>query len=166
MTIGTSSITAWLKPVADLLNLISSTGADFRKSHDGKKLRNQCSIEHQFCNPLPLHNLWHQRFSIWGQSAEKCTSRDKGLFDKPPHPSWFIRNGTSGAKMRDGSRKKLALKRLPGRWVVSEEAIREFIEGLTAARPGEPAPANPAASASRERQLSRVDAELESIGIS
>lgn len=55
----------------------------------------------------------------------------------PPHVATLRRWGTVGVLLRDGSRLKLKLTRLPGRWVVSEAAIREFIDTLTADRTGE-----------------------------
>lgn len=88
------------------------------------------------------------------------------FFDNPPHPTALIRWGTNGVKLRDGQRLKLALKRQPGKWLVSEQAIREFIDALTADRTGAPA-AIPAPSPSKARQqaLTRVDSELVAIGI-
>ena len=38
---------------------------------------------------------------------------------------------TDGVRDRDGDRIKLRAKRLPGRWVVTDEAVAEFIESLT-----------------------------------
>jgi hypothetical protein len=53
----------------------------------------------------------------------------------------------------------------PGRWYVPAGAYEDFLRRVAAARMGTPAPDSPAASAARERELARVDAELESIGI-
>lgn len=89
------------------------------------------------------------------------------LFYPPPHPhpASLIRQATHGIKLRDGSRLKLRLTRLPGRWVVSEQAIREFVAALTADRTGEPTTIAAAPSPARARRLDRVDAELDRIGI-
>jgi hypothetical protein len=65
-----------------------------------------------------------------------------------------------GIALRDGSRLRLAATRTPGGWLVADEDLDHFLAALTADRTGEPAPAPPAASTARKRELARVAAEL------
>jgi hypothetical protein len=88
------------------------------------------------------------------------------FFNPPVHPTALIRWGTRGVNLRSGQRHKLALRRQPGKWLVSEEAIREFLDALTADRCGDDAPSPDShPSKRRQQELDRVDAKLAEIGI-
>jgi hypothetical protein len=50
---------------------------------------------------------------------------------RPVRVATLTRWITDGVHGRDGDRIKLRAKRLPGRWVVTDEAVAEFIEALT-----------------------------------
>lgn len=87
------------------------------------------------------------------------------FLDGDGHPSKLIRWGTVGVKRRRGPRLKLELVRHPNKWLVSEEAIRAFVEALTADRTGEPAPALPPSDSTLSRSHQRAEAELTALGI-
>ena len=50
---------------------------------------------------------------------------------RPVQVATLTRWITDGVRGRDGGPIKLRAKRLPGRWVVTDEAVAEFIEALT-----------------------------------
>jgi hypothetical protein len=50
---------------------------------------------------------------------------------RPVRVSTLTRWITDGVRGRDGVPIRLKAKRLPGRWVVADEAVAEFIEALT-----------------------------------
>jgi hypothetical protein len=56
----------------------------------------------------------------------------------PIHPSSLTRQILRGAKLRDGSRLRLRAIKTPGGWVLTREAIDEFLAALTADRCAEP----------------------------
>jgi hypothetical protein len=75
----------------------------------------------------------------------------------PVHSATLTRWILAGVKDRDGNRIKLQAKRLPGRWVVTDDTISEFIEALTNDRacdsgPGQIAPQTSAARRNTERK--------------
>jgi hypothetical protein len=68
----------------------------------------------------------------------------------------------------DGSLVKLDARRFPGGWKVTDEAIDAFLDALTRAAIGDDlvsAPASRTSARRRERELARVDAELDRAGI-
>jgi hypothetical protein len=85
--------------------------------------------------------------------------------DGGTHPATVVRWITRGVKLRSGATVHLAAVRTPGGWLVSDDALDHFLATLTADRTGAPAPAPPPCAASRARELARVKAELDAIGI-
>jgi hypothetical protein len=75
-----------------------------------------------------------------------------------------------GLRAPDGRRVRLHAVRLGGRWVVTEDAIKEFLEQLTLTRPEAeeavaPAPGPPSARAARPgRRAARAEAQEEPAG--
>jgi hypothetical protein len=55
---------------------------------------------------------------------------------RPIHVATLTRWIVGGVRGRDGNRIKLEAKRLPGRWIVSENALSEFVEAVTHDRSG------------------------------
>src|SRR5438270_2229 len=69
---------------------------------------------------------------------------------RPLHPNTVVRFANPGAQARDGSRIRLQLTRLPGRWVVTREAVESFLAAVTRDRLGEPeTPPSPNAATRR-----------------
>jgi hypothetical protein len=88
--------------------------------------------------------------------------------DTPVHPSTLTRWITKGVRKADGTLTKLRACRSPGGWKVTEEALDEFLDELTRAALGETTPTNAPAvrtSARRQRELKRVDRQLDKAGI-
>lgn len=84
--------------------------------------------------------------------------------DRPVHVATITRWITSGVLLSDGSRLKLDAKRLPGRWVVTDDAVTKFIDRLTTDRTGQPTPPPVSTSVARRRASERADRELDKIG--
>lgn len=83
---------------------------------------------------------------------------------KRTHPATLTRWILKGVSLSDGSTLKLAARRYPGGWSVTEDALRDFTDALTADRTGGPAQA-PRTPAGRRRDLARVDRELAGLGL-
>lgn len=83
--------------------------------------------------------------------------------DRPVAPSTVARWITTGVRLRDGTRIRLAARRFPGGWVVTRVDLDQFVDRLTNDRTGEIL--SPTPSPARDRRLARVDAELDQIGI-
>jgi hypothetical protein len=67
-----------------------------------------------------------------------------------------------------GSRIRLEATRLPSGWKTTEEAIEAFLTALTGAALGgtdSPEPTESQPTKTRRRELARVDAELDRIGV-
>jgi hypothetical protein len=89
-----------------------------------------------------------------------------GRDDRPVAPSTIVRWGLRGVPLRDGSRLRLPMRRLPGGWRIAQADLDEFIANLTADRLGQPAPATPPrAPSARDRENERVGRELDALGI-
>jgi hypothetical protein len=87
--------------------------------------------------------------------------------NKAVHSSTMMRWITKGVRSRDGRLVKLAARRYPGGWKVSDEDIDIFIDELTRAALGETGPAgapNVQTSARRQQELAAVDRELDQAG--
>jgi hypothetical protein len=84
--------------------------------------------------------------------------------DGTTHPAIVTRWIMRGIVLHDGSRLRLAATRTPGGWLVADEDLDHFLARLTADRMGEPAPAEPSATATRKRELARVAVELDAAG--
>src|SRR4051794_1225576 len=63
----------------------------------------------------------------------------RDLYPVPNHPATVTRHILRGVKLRDGTTAKLAAVRTPGGWLVTAQAVDEFIAVITADRTGEPA---------------------------
>jgi hypothetical protein len=86
----------------------------------------------------------------------------------PTHISTPLRHITKGIELPSGEVVRLEGARLGGRWITTVEAVQRFVERLTAATLGEYMPAEPSTvrpSARRQRELDRVDRELDKAGI-
>jgi hypothetical protein len=88
---------------------------------------------------------------------------------KPTHISTPLRHITKGTKLPSGEIVRLEGARLGGRWITTVEAVQRFVEKLTQAALGEeqnePPTVRPSHSARRQRELERVDGELDEAGI-
>jgi hypothetical protein len=51
---------------------------------------------------------------------------------RPTHVATITRWATVGVPLRDGTRLRLCAVRAPGRWLVTPDAVAEFIDRLTA----------------------------------
>jgi hypothetical protein len=85
--------------------------------------------------------------------------------NRPVHTATLTRWILSGVRARDGGRIKLEAKRLPGRWVVTDEAIDQFIERLTNDRAGAAAEVPVRTPAARSKAAVAASRELDRIGI-
>lgn len=85
--------------------------------------------------------------------------------NKPVHPATITRWILEGVRLQDGSRLKLAAKRLPGGWVVSDEAVAEFIDRLTRDRAGEPATSSPPPAPRRNLAHEIAEQQCAAIGL-
>jgi hypothetical protein len=85
--------------------------------------------------------------------------------EKPTHPSTLARWISKGIRLPDGTVLKLEGRRYPGAWMVSDEAVDEFVNALTRARTGEPAEVAPVAPAACRKAVERAERELERLGI-
>jgi hypothetical protein len=88
--------------------------------------------------------------------------------NRPVHTSTLTRWITKGVRKADGVVIKLRARRFPGGWKVADQAIDEFLDELTRAALAQTEPAAapaPAISPRRQRELDRVDAELDAAGI-
>ncbi len=97
---------------------------------------------------------------------------------KPVHVNTVTRWILVGARLRDGCRLRLTAVRLPGRWVVTPEALEEFLAALTADRSAEPGaggvsgvptlgprPSSVRPAGSGRKAAERIESELDRIGI-
>jgi hypothetical protein len=86
---------------------------------------------------------------------------------RPTHVSTVLRHITRGTRLPSGEIIYLEGARLGGRWVTTREAVQRYIERLTEAALGQAqcAPAHVRTSASRQRELTRVDRSLDAAGI-
>jgi hypothetical protein len=82
------------------------------------------------------------------------------LYPTPVHPSTITRHILKGYRSPDGTLRKLAALRTPGGWVVTREAIVEFLAGITGDRTG--CRVTPAA---RSRAAERAEAECVRLGL-
>jgi hypothetical protein len=69
------------------------------------------------------------------EAARRITSTQNG---KSTHPATVTRWIKRGVRLSDGSVLKLAARRYPGGWTVSDDAVNQFIDRLTADRCGSP----------------------------
>jgi hypothetical protein len=53
------------------------------------------------------------------------------LYPTPLHSATVTRHILQGVRLRDGSTARLKALRTPGGWVVTREAVNEFIEAIT-----------------------------------
>ncbi len=70
----------------------------------------------------------------------KIAEAARDLCPVPIHPASLTRHILQGVRLRDGSTRKLLAIRTPGGWLVTREAVNEFLEAITADRQGGPAP--------------------------
>jgi hypothetical protein len=69
------------------------------------------------------------------EAARRITSTHTG---KSTHPGTLTRWIKRGVRLSDGSVLKLAARRYPGGWTITDEAVDEFISRLTVDRTGTP----------------------------
>jgi hypothetical protein len=81
--------------------------------------------------------------------------------NRPVHPTTLRRWIEDGVKGRDGQRIRLKGTRLPSGWVVSDEAVAEFLDALTRDRAGDSTP--PAASQPQPEAAERAGQTLDQI---
>jgi hypothetical protein len=87
------------------------------------------------------------------------------LYPVPTHPASVTRHIIRGVRLRDGSRRRLDATRTPGGWVVTAEAVRAFLDALTADRRGH-SPAVPQATQTAALKAhERAEAALDAFGI-
>jgi Protein of unknown function (DUF1580) len=87
---------------------------------------------------------------------------------KPTHLATVWRHVTRGVRLANGDTIRLEAYRLGGRWTTSAEAIERFMSRLTAGALGDEPDSEAVAvptTRQRQRQLERVDRELEKAGI-
>ena len=88
------------------------------------------AVNHE--NPRPEQR---RRYRL-GEAARRFDPSREG---RPVGPGALKRWIEVGVKARNGGRIRLAAERLPSGWVVTDEAIRQFIDALTLDRLSEPA---------------------------
>lgn len=76
------------------------------------------------------------RLDTPSRTAYRSLSEAAGQFPpfrtgRPVQVATLTRWITDGVRARNGGLIKLKAKRLPGRWVVTDEAVAEFVEALT-----------------------------------
>ena len=86
--------------------------------------------------------------------------------DRPVNVSTLARLAAKGIRLSDGSRVRLEAIRTPSAWLSCEEWLHSFLDAITADRVGDNAPPAdaPRTTASRRRELKRVDRELYEAG--
>ena len=92
----------------------------------------------------------------------------RSLYPVPNHPATVTRHILRGVKLRDGSTVKLAALRTPGGWLVTAEAVDEFISAITRDRCGDPTAPTPdehRPPAFRRRAVEAAERELERAGV-
>jgi hypothetical protein len=115
-----------------------------------------------------MNDLLNERRIGLHEAAKLAPSYREG---KPTHVSTILRWITKGVRLSNGELVRLEGVRLGGRWITSFEAFARFSERLTAGAIGDaPEPRQrliPTAQQrrQRQRQLERVDRELEKAGI-
>jgi hypothetical protein len=90
-----------------------------------------------------------------------------GTEGRPTHVSTVLRAITRGIKAQDGKRVHLEAIRTCGRWTTSVEAVERFTARLTGAVLGQANDVGNVGPTSRhrERELVRVDAQLDAAGL-
>jgi hypothetical protein len=84
---------------------------------------------------------------------------------KGTHPSTIVRWIVRGIRLANGETLRLAARRYPGGWGVTDAAVDEFVDTLTADRTGATLEPLPAAPASRRRAIDCAERELTALGI-
>lgn len=103
---------------------------------------------------------------IYRGLAEACRRHfGRGRMGRPTHPATMTRWILKGVTLKSGETLRLAAKRLPGRWVVSDEAIEEFLDQLTRDHLDQPEPVAPRTTTKRRRAAERAERELAKAGI-
>lgn len=90
-----------------------------------------------------------------------------GRGGRPLHPSTIFRWICEGVRTPDGVRLKLEACRIGFSWKTSEQALRRFVDALTAAHSGDAEPPRPMprSPSARRRASERAARELERVGI-
>jgi hypothetical protein len=103
---------------------------------------------------------------VYRSLAEQAKRLGPGRNGRPCHAATLTRWITQGCRTRGGGTIKLAARRMPGRWLVTDEALTAFFDAITRDRIGEPAvPAPSSAPAAREKAIDRAEALLEKAGV-
>jgi hypothetical protein len=87
-----------------------------------------------------------------------------GTPDSPVHFSTAYRAMKSGLRTPSGDRACLEHLRIGGRLISSLEAVERFVAAINGLEPQDAA-AGPARSKARQRELDRIEAELNAAGI-
>jgi len=74
------------------------------------------------------HVVERPRLRSLSEAADQFPPSRNG---RPVHVATLTRWITDGVRGREGEHIRLKAKRLPGRWVVTDEAVAEFIDALT-----------------------------------
>ena len=102
--------------------------------------------------------------SVYLSLAEIAKRIPSSKDGRPVHTSTVSRWITKGARANSGSFVKLGAKRFPGGWKVTDEALEEFLERLTAQSLGQNDAASTVhTSASRREDLKQAAGEWESL---
>jgi hypothetical protein len=110
---------------------------------------------------VPVHILDEKRIEI--SRAAKLLGTD----ERPASMAKMSRAIRPGVLAENGERIRLEAVRTGGCWITSVEAVQRFVDRLTRAALGdvETADVPSAVSKTRERELARVDRELDEAGI-
>jgi hypothetical protein len=98
--------------------------------------------------------------------SEVAKSLPPSRAGRPVHVSTISRWRCPGVRGRDGERITLRCLRLPSGWVTTGQWIQEFLDAVTAARSGGPAPPPVPlrTSARRQQEINRAKRELAAAG--
>lgn len=103
---------------------------------------------------------------IYRSLSEACRRHfGEGRNGRPTHPATMTRWILKGVTLKNGTTLRLAAKRLPGRWIVSDEAIEEFLDVLTRDQLDEVETIAPRTTSSRRRAAEKAERELSRAGI-
>jgi hypothetical protein len=100
---------------------------------------------------------------VYRPLAQALRRLGPGRNGRPPHIATGIRWGTDGVPLSDGSRLYLKVRRLPGRWVTTDEWVDEFIDALTRDRVGQDAAPAVRPSTARRKAIESADREAEAL---
>jgi hypothetical protein len=89
----------------------------------------------------------------------------RDLYPVPVNPATLFRHITKGKRLRSGVVIRLKATCTPGGWVITAEAVEEFLEALTRDRLGDIEPAPAPLTSARRRAVERAEAACDALGI-